>query len=120
MPQYLLSVVDDEFTRKRPADEAQPIFEAVGAFNEELQREGYWVFAGGLSEPATATTVDARGPEVLLTDGPFVETKEYLGGFWIIRVADLDVALGLAARASRACDGRVEVRPFEADPQEAG
>ncbi|MEU6017981.1 YciI family protein [Streptomyces sp. NPDC047515] len=119
MPKYLLSVVDDESSRKRTADQAQPIFEAVDAFNEKLRQEGSWVFAGGLAEPATATTVDARGGEVVLADGPFVETKEYLGGFWVIQVPDLDVALKLAAQASRACDGKVEVRPFEADPQDA-
>ncbi|MFI9273356.1 YciI family protein [Kitasatospora sp. NPDC052896] len=119
MPQYLLSVVDDEFTRKRSAEEARPIFEAVDAFNTKLRQDGSWVFAGGLSEPAMATTVDARGPEVVLADGPFVETKEYLGGFWIIQAPDLDVALELAAQASRACDGKVEVRPFETGPQGA-
>jgi hypothetical protein len=87
-------------------------------FNERLQREGYWVFAGGLAEPATATTVDARGSEVVLADGPFVETKEYLGGFWVIQAQDLDIALKMAAQASRACAAKVEVRPFEAEPED--
>lgn len=116
MPKYLLSVVDDESSRKRTPEQARPIFEAVDAFNGQLRREGSWVFAGGLAEPSTATTVDARGSEVVLADGPFVETKEYLGGFWVVRARDLDVALRLATQASRACDGKVEVRPFEIDP----
>jgi hypothetical protein len=119
MPQYLFSVVDDEFTRKRSPKEAQPIFDAVGQFNEKLQSEGYWVFAGGLAEPAMATTVDARGAEVVVTDGPFVETKEYLGGFWVVELPDLDVALKLAAEASKACAGKIEVRPFEGEPPAA-
>ncbi|MFF2503519.1 YciI family protein [Streptomyces sp. NPDC058067] len=113
----MLSVVDDENTRKRTPAEAQPVYEAVDAFNEELREQGSWVFAGGLTEPAMATTVDARGPEVALVDGPFIESKEYLGGFWIIQAHDLDVALKIATRASRACGGKVEVRPFEAEPQ---
>ncbi|MGA5821308.1 YciI family protein [Kitasatospora sp. NPDC094028] len=118
MPKYLLSVVDDESTRRRTPEEAQPLFEAVDAFNAQLRRTGAWVFAGGLAEPATATTVDARGPEVVLADGPFVETKEYLGGFWVVRAPDLDAALELAVQASRACEGKVEVRPFEIEPED--
>ena len=85
---------------------------ATDAFNERLQAEGYWVFAGGLGSPEPATVVDNRGDEVVLTDGPFVESKEYLAGFWIIEAADLDVALELAAAGSRACNRKVEVRPF--------
>jgi hypothetical protein len=112
--QYLLSVIDDgqalaagDTYSASPEEEA-----AVDTFNERLQTEGHWVFAGGLGGPDTATVVDSRTAGAVLTDGPFVETKEYLAGFWIIEAADLDVALSLAAGGSRACNRRVEVRPF--------
>ena len=105
--QYLFSVVDDRTGSATPEEMA-----AIDAFNDRLQAEGNWVFAGGLGGPGTATVVDNRGGEALFTDGPFAETKEYLAGFWIIEAADLDVALKLAADGSRACNRRVEVRPF--------
>jgi hypothetical protein len=88
-------------------------FAETGTFNERLRAEGYWVFTGGLKPAATATVVDGRGEEPVLTDGPYLETKEVLGGFWVIDVPDLDTALRLAAEASRACRGTVEVRPFD-------
>jgi hypothetical protein len=81
-------------------------------FNEELQEKGHWVFAGGLGSPEAATVIDNRGDGPDLTDGPFVESKEYLAGFWIIEAPDLDVALELAAKGSRACNRKIEVRPF--------
>ena len=104
---YLLSVVDDS-TNPGPADEPG----AVDAFNQKLQDEGHWVFGGGLERPDASTVVDARTGETAITDGPFVESKEYLAGFWVIEAADLDVALKLAAEGSKACNRRVEVRPF--------
>ncbi len=85
---------------------------AINAFNDRIQAEGHWVFAGGLNSPSTATVIDNRGGEALFTDGPFVESKEYLAGFWIIEAPDLDVALKLAAEGSKACNRKVEVRPF--------
>jgi len=87
------------------------------AFNTRLQEEGYWVFADGL-EPAitTSTVVDGQGAEPVVTDGPYLESKEYLGGFWVIEAPDLDVALKLAAEGSKACRGKVEVRPFQTEP----
>ena len=85
---------------------------AIDAFNERLQAEGHWVFAGGLGSPSTATVIDNRDGEAMFTDGPFVETKERVAGFWIIEAPDLDVALKLAAEGSKACNRRVEVRPF--------
>ena len=109
--QYLLTVIDgsDPATGgSGPAGEEA----ALDAFNERLQAEGYWVFAGGLGSPDPATVVDNRGGDHLVTDGPFVESKEYLGGLWIIEAPDLDVALKLAADGSRACNRKVEVRPF--------
>ena len=105
--QYLVSVIDDTPGSATPDEEA-----AIDVFNDRLQAEGRWVFAGGLGAPGTATVIDNRGGEAMFTDGPFVESKEYLAGFWIIEAADLDVALKLAAEGSRARNRKVEVRPF--------
>jgi hypothetical protein len=88
------------------------MYKDVDAFNGELQAEGAWVFAGGLHPPATATVVQVRDGDVLTTDGPFAETKEQLGGFWVVKSADLDAALALAVRGAKACGAPVEVRPF--------
>ena len=85
---------------------------AIDVFNERLQAEGHWVFAAGLGAPDTATVIDNRAGEAVFTDGPFVESKEYLAGFWVIEAADLDVALKLAAEGSKACNRKVEVRPL--------
>jgi hypothetical protein len=105
--QYLFSVIDDTAGHAAPDEEA-----AIDTFNERLQAHGHWVFAGGLGAPTSATVIDNRGGEPIFTDGPFVESKEYLAGFWIIEAADLDVALKLAAEGSKACNRKVEVRPF--------
>ena len=85
---------------------------AIDVFNERLQAEGHWVFAGGLGAPSTATVIDNRNGEAVLTDGPFVESKEYLAGFWIIEASDLDEAIALASEGSTRCNRKVEVRPF--------
>ena len=117
MPQYMLSVVGSaEFEATNAAmtpEQSQPIFDAIDRFNDELKAEGAWVFAGGLAPIETATTIDNTGAEPLVTDGPFVESKEWIGGFWIIEAPDLDAALKWAAGGSKACAGRVEVRPFD-------
>ncbi len=105
--QYLISVIHDQAGLATPDEDA-----AIDVFNERLQAGGHWVFAGGLGAPGTATVIDNRGGEAMVTDGPFVESKEYLAGFWIIEAADLDVALRLAAEGSKACHRKVEVRPF--------
>lgn len=105
--QYLVSVIDDQ-TGSATADEMS----AINAFNDRLKGEGHWVFAGGLATPSAATVIDNRGEETLFTDGPFLESKEYLAGFWIIEAVDLDVALKLAAEGSKHCNRKVEVRPF--------
>ena len=105
--QYLLSVIHDRPSLAVPEEQA-----AIDVFNDRLQAEGYWVFAGGLGMPDTATVIDNRGDEPLVTDGPFVESKEFLAGFWIIEAPDLDIALALATEGSRACNRKVEVRPF--------
>jgi hypothetical protein len=122
MTQYLLSVhhtPDDPMFDLSP-QELQPIFEATDAFNRKLQAmEGVWVFAGGLHPVESATTVDNTGAEPVVTDGPFAESKEWLGGFWIIEAPDLDAALALATEASKACRAKVEVRPFQDEPPAA-
>ena len=87
----------------------------VEDFNNEVKAEGAWVFAGGLHPADTATVVRYENGELTTTDGPFAETKEQLGGFWVIEAPDLDAALELASRASAACMGAVEVRPFQED-----
>ena len=104
---YFVSVID-ETTGSATGDELQ----AIDAFNEKLQANGHWVFAAGLGAPGTATVIDNRNGRAVLTDGPFVESKEYLAGFWVIEADDLDVALALATEGSRACNRKVEVRPF--------
>jgi hypothetical protein len=105
--QYLVSVIDDTAGLATPDEMA-----AINTFDDRLKAEGHWVFAGGLGSPSAATVIDNRGGEAVFTDGPFVESKEYLAGFWIIEAADLDVALKLAAEGSKHCNRKVEVRPF--------
>src|SRR5262245_22456781 len=105
--QYLLSVIHDR-TDLASSDEMA----AITVFNERLKADGHWVFAGGLGSPDAATVIDNRNGEPVFTDGPFVESKEYLAGFWVIDAPDLDVALKLAAGGSQACNRKVEVRPF--------
>ena len=105
--QYLVSVLydaDDLATSEEMA--------AIDVFNDRLQAEGHWVFAGGLGAPSSATVIDNRGGETMITDGPFLESKEHIVGFWVVEAADLDVALKLAAEGSKHCNRKVEVRPF--------
>jgi hypothetical protein len=104
---YLVSVIDDT-----PSSATEEEMTDIDAFNAGLVEDGHWVFAAGLSAPTTSTVIDGRGAEPVFVDGPFVETKEWLSGFWIIEAPDLDVALKLAAAGSKACNRRVEVRPF--------
>lgn len=113
MPQYLLAVHSVEGDTPPSEEEMQQAFKAVDVFNQKLQDEGSWVFAGGLQPPSIATVVDARGADVITTDGPFAEAKEQLGGFWVVEAPDLDAALALAAEGSAACRNPVEVRPFQ-------
>jgi hypothetical protein len=105
--QYLVSVIHDSAELATPDEMA-----AIDAFNDRLIADGHWVFAGGLSAPSAATVIDNRGGEAMLTDGPFLESKEYLVGFWVMEAADLDVALKLAAEGSKHCNRKVEVRPL--------
>ena len=112
--QYLVSVIDDQTGSASATEMAD-----IDVFNERLQAEGHWVFAGGLGSPSTATVIDNRDGQAMITDGPFVESKEYLAGFWIIEAPDLDVALKLAAVGSKSCNRKVEVRPFLTDAEVA-
>jgi hypothetical protein len=107
MAQYLISVLTDTTALATAEEQA-----AIDVFNEQLQAEGQWVFAGGLASPSTATVVDGRDGEPVFTDGPYVESKEHIIGFWIIKAPHLDVALRLAALGSKSCNRRVELRPF--------
>ena len=106
--QYLVSVIDDHAGMATQTEQ-----DAISAFNERLVADGYWVFAGGLGSNDNATTIDNRGgDDAIVTDGPFVESKEHLAGFWILEAPDFDVVLKLATEASKHCNRKVEVRPF--------
>lgn len=117
MTQYLLTVHGNEadYASITP-EQAQEMFAAVDQFNQKLQADNVWVFAGGLEGVDSASVVDASGDAPVVTDGPYLETKEHIGGFWIIDVPDAETALRYATEGSRACQGKVEVRPFQAEP----
>ena len=112
--QYLVSVIDDGQADLANASASATANEmaAIDLYNDRLRNEGYWVYANGLAAPESATVIDNRGAEAVFTDGPFIESKEFLAGFWIIEAPDLDAALKIAADGSKACNRRVEVRPF--------
>ena len=112
MTQYLLSVWSTEGDEVPSPEVMEQMYQDVNVVNEALKAAGAWVFAGGLHPADTATVVRLKDGEVLTVDGPFAEAKEQLGGFWIIEAADLDAALVWAAKATVACRGPVEVRPF--------
>jgi hypothetical protein len=107
MTQYMMSVLDDGSSVGTEAE-----MTAISAFNKQLQADGHWVFANGLASPSSATVVDGRDGTPVFTDGPYLESKEFIIGLWIIEAPDLDVALRLAAEGSRCCNRRVELRPF--------
>ena len=114
MAQYLLAVHNVEGETPLSYEEFQQSLEDTGAVNEEMMAAGIWVFAGGLRADAlaTATVVRSVDGKIVTTDGPFAESKESLGGFWVIEVDDLDAALSWAAKGTVACRRPVEVRPF--------
>ncbi len=116
MTQYLLSVWHDaDYTVDFSGDDVQRMVAQVGAFNAELEASGAWVFGGGLEPATTATVVRPSGADTTLTDGPYAEAKEVMGGFWVIEAADLDAALAWARKGALACEGPVEVRPFQGE-----
>jgi hypothetical protein len=113
MPQYLLSVHGSEESPYVTEDDMQRAFAAVGVLNEELQASGAWVFAGGLRPASTAKVVRSKDGALLHTDGPYLTGNEHIGGFWVIEVSDDEAALVWGGRATVACQGAVEVRPFQ-------
>ncbi len=115
MTQYLLSVYMVEGEPEPAPDVIEQMYKDVDAVNQQIKDAGAWVFAGGLHPANTATVVKASGSEIVTTDGPFLETKEHIGGFWVIEAADLDAALAWAAKATKACRAPIEVRPFQDD-----
>jgi hypothetical protein len=114
MALYLLSVYQPDGPPP-PPEVLGPIMAELAVVNRELQASGSWVFAGGLHPPSTATVIRVKDGDTLITDGPFVESKEHLGGFTIIRAPDLDVALEWGRRVAKATTLPVEVRPFHHD-----
>jgi len=113
MNQYLLSVCYPAGSTQPPPAALDQIMKDVAAVNGEMQAAGVWVFAGGLHPPHTATVVHATQGEVLTTDGPFVESKEQIGGICIVKARDLDEALKWGEKLSRATTTPVEVRPLQ-------
>jgi len=117
MPQYLVSVWFVDGAPEPSEEEMTQSGKDVDALNDELKKSASWVFAGGLPPADTATVVQVKGSDVVTTDGPFAESKEHLGGFWVIRADDLDAALAIGRRATVACRAPVEVRPFHDEPE---
>ncbi len=116
MAQYLLSVWhDEEYEVDFESEESQRLFAQVGAFNAELEASGGLVFAGGLDPASSATVIRAAAGDVSMTDGPYAESKEQMGGFWIVEAPDLDAALEWGRKGAAACEGPVEVRPFQSE-----
>ena len=113
MPTYLLSVCYPAGATQPPPDELATIMTRVGALSAEMQEAGVWVFGGGLHDPSSATVVEDRAGEVVLTDGPFIESKEQIGGITIVEVDDLDAALAWGAKKTAAIGVPIEVRPFQ-------
>jgi hypothetical protein len=118
MKQYLFSVWHPDGEPMPTGAALEHIMKSVDAFNQKIIGKKLLVFAGGLHPVSATTTVRVKNGEVLVTDGPFSEAKEHLGGFWVIKAADLDAALALAKEAAHACAAPVEVRPFQEPPQE--
>ncbi len=110
---YLLGVQYDESMPAPAAADRDASFSRVGVVNDEMKAAGTWVFAGGLLSSDSATVVRVRSGTTTTTDGPFAETKEQLGGFWVIEVDDLDAALLWAEKCAAACECPIEVRPFD-------
>jgi len=119
--QYLMSVFGPaELSEFGSYPDRESMVQAMAdteAFNNTLQANGHWVYANGLASATSSTVVDGRVDPPVVTDGPYLELKEYLGGFCIIEATDLDQARDLAAQGSKACRGKVEVRPFQAMPE---
>jgi hypothetical protein len=115
MRQYMLSVIHGDDDAVPPGTDFGEVVAAVDRFNAALEEAKVLVFAGGLQPASSATVVDGTAEETVVTDGPYLESREYLGGFWVIAAEDLDGALRWATEASAACRHSVEVRPFQDD-----
>ncbi|MCB0977226.1 MAG: hypothetical protein KDB02_07170 [Acidimicrobiales bacterium] len=115
MTQYMISVWHDDNYGDLDLDDpdTQRMFKQVSDLNAEMERAGVWVFGAGLKSASSATVVRSTGGDVSMTDGPYAETKEQMGGFWIIEAPHLDAALEWAGKAAAACEGPVEVRPAD-------
>lgn len=98
-----------------PPEFLEPIMRELGSLEEEMKAAGAWVFSGGLHDPAASTVVRASGNDTVVTDGPYVEGKEHLGGFTIVRAPDLDTVLGWAKREAEITGLPIEVRPFQGE-----
>lgn len=118
MKQYLMSVYMVEGAPMPPPERIQEMYAAVDAFNAEVKAAGAWIFAGGLFPADVSTTVRHEGDDLVVTDGPFAESKEHIGGFWVIKAPDLDAALAWAKKGAKACGAAVEVRPFQDEAEE--
>ncbi len=116
MAQYLLSVWhDEEYEVDFSTAEAQKLGAQVGAFNTKIQEAGAWVFGGGLQPASSATVVRSSDGEISMIDGPYAESKEQMGGFWVIEAPDFDAALDWTRQAAAACEGPVELRPLQGE-----
>lgn len=115
MPQYLLSVHNSGVSPYATDEDMLRAFHDVGVVNDDMRAQGVYVFAGGLQPASTARVVQQRGSELQYTEGPYLEGTEHIGGFWVIEVADGEAAMAWADRATVACQGAVEVRPFQGD-----
>lgn len=115
MPSYLLSVHNSGVSPYATDEDMQRAFRDVGALNDDMRAQGAYVFAGGLQPASTAKVVRQRDAALQHTDGPYLEGKEHIGGFWVIEAADDQAAMAWADRATVACQGAVEVRPFQRD-----
>lgn len=118
MAQYLLSVHMSGVSPYATTEQMEQAYRDTGALNERMRDEGIWVFAGGLMPANSARVTRMQDGQLLHTDGPYLESKEHIGGFWIIDVADADAAMAWADLATVACQGTVEVRPFQGIPDE--
>jgi hypothetical protein len=116
MTQYLMSVYYEEGVEQPAPDVMEQMFADVNALNDKMTDAGIWVFGGGLETPDNSKVVNGASGDVVVTDGPFPEAKEQIGGFWVIEAKDLDAALEWARQATIACRGPVEVRPFQDEP----
>lgn len=115
MSQYLMSVYYEEGDEDPTPEVIQEMYADVETFNKKMEDVGVWVFGGGLERPEAAKVVTGGDDGVVVTDGPFPEAKEQIGGFWVIEAENLDAALDWAREATVACRGPVELRPFQGD-----